>query len=106
MSAPERIAAYEEIWRREESELWDWLEERIEMQGSAYPVASEAQDTTALKKARKAREKALRGQGMKGKLADERMSEREVDHAIKVTEEKLADLKISVLKRREGKEDE
>ena len=26
---PERIAAYEEIWRREEGVLWDWLEERV-----------------------------------------------------------------------------
>ncbi|KAA6411590.1 MAG: hypothetical protein FRX48_04870 [Lasallia pustulata] len=32
-STPERVAAYEEIWRREESELWDWMEERVGMRG-------------------------------------------------------------------------
>jgi hypothetical protein len=32
-SSANRIAAYEEIWRKEESELWDWLEERVGLEG-------------------------------------------------------------------------
>ena len=28
-TSPERLAAYEEIWRREESSLWDWLDDRV-----------------------------------------------------------------------------
>ncbi|KKF94352.1 putative membrane protein C20F10.07 [Ceratocystis platani] len=28
---PDRIVAYEEMWRREESQLWDWLEERVQL---------------------------------------------------------------------------
>ncbi|KAL8826084.1 MAG: hypothetical protein Q9191_004015 [Dirinaria sp. TL-2023a] len=113
MSSSDRIAAYEEIWRREESELWDWLEERVGMQGIAYPVASEGQDQRALKKARNQREQTLKNQGVRAKLAQESMSDRQVDHAIQVTEERLRDLKEAVQKKRgsklakdEGKPDE
>lgn len=89
MSGPERVAAYEELWKREESGLWDWLEERIGMQDVAYPAA-----------ARKQQE----GAGMQMKLKDENMGEREVDYAIRVTEQRLEDLKAGVRKRRVGKE--
>jgi hypothetical protein len=80
---PERVAAYEEIWRREESELWEWLEDRVGMDRlrdvSKMPI--EAQD-------------------MAERLKDERMEEREMDHAIRVTEEKLKVLKKTVEKRK------
>lgn len=89
MSGPERVAAYEELWKREESGLWDWLEERIGMQDVAYPAA-----------ARKQQEEA----GMQVKLKDENMGEREVDYAIRVTEQRLEDLKAGVRKRRVVKE--
>ena len=104
LSGPERIAAYEEIWRREESGLWDWLEERIGMQGLAYPASPGPQDQAAFKKARKQREKSLQGGGMQAKLVEESMSEREMDHAIEVTEQRLDDLKAAVRKRRVAKE--
>lgn len=103
MSSSDRIAAYEEIWRREESELWDWLEERVGMQGIAYPVASEGQDQRALKKARNQREQTLKNQAIRAKLAQESMSDRQVDHAIRVTEERLRDLKEAVQKKRGSK---
>ncbi len=104
LSGPERIAAYEAIWRREESGLWDWLEERIGMQGLAYPASPGPQDQAAFKKARKQREKSLKGGGMQAKLAEESMSEREMDHAIEVTEQRLDDLRAAVQKRRMSKE--
>lgn len=104
LSGPERIAAYEEIWRREESGLWEWLEERIGMQGIAYPASPGPQDQAALKKARKQREKSLKGIGMQAKLAEESMSEREMDHAIRVTEQRLEDLKAAVQKRKVSRE--
>lgn len=100
LSGPERMAAYEEIWRKEESGLWDWLEERIGMQDSAYPASSGSQDPAALKKVRKQREKSLKGLGIQAKLADERMGEREMDHALETTEERLEDLKAAVQRRR------
>jgi len=81
---PERIAAYEEIWRREESELWDWLEERVGME--------------------RLREQKTPGErkNMEDKLREERMEERELDAAIRVTEEKLGILKGVVEKKKAG----
>ena len=98
----EKIAAYEEIWRKEESGLWDWLEERVGMQGLAYPGSS---DQEAVAQARRQREQSLRSKGLRTKLADVKMSEREVDHAIRVTEEKLRLLKKAVQERK-GVQDE
>ena len=102
LSDPVRVAAYAEIWRKEESDLWDWLEERIGMENIAYPARSKSQDQKALKRARTQREKSLKGQGMQTRLAVESMKEREIDHAIRVTEEKLQDLKGAVQRKRES----
>ncbi|KAI1815811.1 hypothetical protein GGS20DRAFT_305526 [Poronia punctata] len=85
-SYPDRAVAYEEIWRREESELWDWLEERVglhRMNEGAAPI----------------RKRAAEPRTMEERLREERMSEREVEEAIKITEEKLNILK-SVMDRR------
>jgi hypothetical protein len=76
---PERVAAYEEIWRREESELWEWLEDRVGMD-----------------RLRDVGRMPVEAQTMHDKLKDERMDEREMDTAIRVTEEKLRVLKASV----------
>ena len=104
LSGPERIAAYEEIWRREESGLWDWLEDRIGMQGIVSPSSSSSSDQSALKNVRKQRENSLKDPGRQATLADEVMSDREMDHAIKVTEERLEDLKLAVQKKRRLRE--
>ena len=93
----QRIAAYEEIWRREESDLWDWLEERVGMQGVAYP---ESNDREAVIQARRQREQSMRSKGLRSKLEDLKMSERELDRAIKVTEQKLAVLKRAIQERK------
>jgi hypothetical protein len=83
---PERVAAYEEIWRREESELWEWLEDRVGMD-----------------RLREVGKMPMEAQMMQGRLKDERMDEREIDAAIKVTEEKLEVLKASVKKAKKAK---
>ncbi|OWP03909.1 hypothetical protein B2J93_5868 [Marssonina coronariae] len=80
---PDRIAAYEEIWRREESELWEWLEERVGMD-----------------QIRDAAKMPMESRTIQKKLYDERMEDREVDAAIRVTEEKLRVLKAAVEKRK------
>ncbi|KAI3318659.1 hypothetical protein HD806DRAFT_308364 [Xylariaceae sp. AK1471] len=79
-SYPERAVAYEEIWRREDSDLWDWLEERVglhRMNEGGTPI----------------RKRVTEPRTMEEKLQEERMSEREVEEAIKITEEKLNILK-------------
>jgi hypothetical protein len=82
-STPERIAAYEEIWRREESDLWDWLEarvgmDRVHVNGHGSEIARNLEE----------------------RLAEERAGEREVETAIRVTEEKLTALRNVVEKRK------
>lgn len=75
-SHPDRLIAYEELWRREESELWDWLEERVGLQRmheGAMPT----------------RKHAVEPRTVQDRLREERMTEREVEEAIRVTEEKL-----------------
>ncbi|TAQ86362.1 hypothetical protein B7494_g5310 [Chlorociboria aeruginascens] len=81
LGTPERIIAYEEMWKREESELWDWLEERV--------------GTERLRDEKSTRN----GKHMDDKLRAERMEQREVEAAIRVTEEKLNVLKGAVGKK-------
>lgn len=78
---PERVAAYEEIWKREESELWQWLEDRVGM--------DRLRDVSKM---------PIEAQTIQDKLKEEKMDEREMDAAIRVTEEKLRVLKASVEK--------
>lgn len=90
-SYPDRAVAYEEIWRREESVLWDWLDERVglhRMNAGATPM----------------RKRVTEPRTVEEKLQGERMSEREVEEAIRVTEEKLHILKSVIDRRRDGPE--
>lgn len=90
-SSPERIAAYEEIWRREESALWDWLEDRAGIENNyRSPLGGREQ------------QKVLGAKKLAKKLEEESMSERQMDEQIRTTEEKLAQLKEAV-GRRKGK---
>lgn len=83
---PDRLAAYEEMWRREESELWEWLEERVGMDrlNSGEPHS---------------RKKVVESRTMDERLREDRMDEREIKEAIKITEEKLKVLKSVVDKK-------
>jgi hypothetical protein len=87
--SPERAAAYEELWRREESELWDWLEDRVGVEGVYAPKIE-------------ARQKVLSEREMGRRLEGEGMRGRKVDDAIRVTEERLGALKGAV-EREKGK---
>ncbi|KAK1085592.1 hypothetical protein LTR48_004392 [Friedmanniomyces endolithicus] len=90
---PERVAAYEEIWRQEESELWDWLEDRVGLD-HLYAPSDEQRE----------RQRVLGAKGMGKRLADERMGQRQVDDAIRTTEERLAMLKEGVARKKAGKQ--
>jgi len=91
LATPQRVAAYEEMWRKEESELWKWLEERVVIDRVLTPpVEGDAW------------RKKQRVSGMQEKLVEEKMSERQIDEAIKVTQERLEALKLAVERRKEG----
>ena len=92
LSTPQKIAAYEEIWRQEEEALWDWLEERVGMSPDfAFPHAEHSNGDRS-RRAMDARKAVLKGG--KGEVGDVKgMGRREVEWAIGVTEEKLRVLK-------------
>jgi hypothetical protein len=82
-SAAQRQVAYEEIWRHEESELWNWLEDRVALDRVQSSVAGE---------------KTRQGKSEHAPLQPENMKEREMDEAIRITEERLKVLKQKVEK--------
>lgn len=81
----QRIAAYEQIWQTEEAELWKWMEERVAL--------DRVHEATG-RKIQQARE-------MQDKLVDHSMTDRQVDEAIRVTEERLEALKHAVKRGRD-----
>lgn len=96
-TSPQRLAAYEEMWRREESELWDWLENRVGLEGVYAPSLGGA--------AKGDRQRVLTARSMGKKLdEDDKMNQRQIDDAIRTTEEKLLALKEAHQRQREGKE--
>nr|OQO29678.1 hypothetical protein B0A51_02583 [Rachicladosporium sp. CCFEE 5018] len=86
---PDRVAAYQELWRSEEGELWDWLEDRVGLDGMYAPKFDGQGSAADVKE-------------MGKRLKDEKMSEREVREAIRVTEERLGALKEAV-ERKKGR---
>lgn len=82
----QRLAAYEELWRREESDLWSWLEDRVGLDAAGGVLSSS---------------ESVSQRPVKRRLEGEGASEREVQEAIRVTEEKLKKLKEVVEGKRE-----
>lgn len=92
-----RLAAYEEMWQREESELWSWLEDRVGIEGlglndHAKQKGKKVSALPARAKA-KARQKVLAGKDVEARLRAERMAEREMEDAIRITQARLDVLK-------------
>jgi hypothetical protein len=86
ITTPERVAAYEEMWRQEESELWEWLEDRVGMSSLRDPG-----------------QMPIESKNIRDKVGDEKMEGWKVDAAIRVTEEKLNVLKDSVAAKKKQK---
>ena len=81
LPAAQRTAAYDEIWKNEEAELWRWLEDRIGMDEIATPRTGQKRTFAA-------------------RIDNELLSERDMDDAIRVTQERLEALKEVVNRRR------
>lgn len=79
----QRQAAYEEIWRHEESELWKWLEDRVAMERVQHEVSQKFTPDDP------------------PRIPPKNMGEREMDEAIRVTEQRLGELKASVERERQ-----
>ncbi|KAK1836369.1 hypothetical protein QBC39DRAFT_337885 [Podospora conica] len=87
---PQRMAAYEEMWRSEESDLWDWIEDRAGL------------DRLGGEPLRTRRRVGVEPRTVEEKLREEKMDERELREAIGVTEAHLKVLK-SVMEREQEK---
>jgi hypothetical protein len=84
-SPAQRQVAYEEIWRHEESELWNWLEDRVALDRVQSSVSGG---------------KVQQDKNDQVRLRAKDMKEREMDEAIRITEERLKVLKQKVEKDR------
>lgn len=97
---PDRVAAYEEMWRREESELWEWLEERVGLERLSAEGGMARSAPTPQRRSASAPAESSRS--VEEKLRAARTDDREIMEAIKVTEEKLKALKATMEKRTGG----
>ncbi|KAJ5562437.1 hypothetical protein N7535_003110 [Penicillium sp. DV-2018c] len=93
---PQRLAAYEEMWRREETELWNWLEDRVGMDGMVFPNVYRQEPHASRRSpgvsASDERELAAR-------LREDKVSNSEMDHAIRTTRQRLDVLEEMMNKR-------
>ncbi|KAL5432828.1 hypothetical protein PMIN06_011888 [Paraphaeosphaeria minitans] len=85
LSSAQRQVAYQQIWRSEEAELWNWLEERVALDHVHGAVASRG---------------VLQGQEIQSRLVAEGIKERQIDEAIRTTEERLSALKGAIKRER------
>ncbi|KAL2865603.1 GRAM and VASt domain-containing protein [Aspergillus lucknowensis] len=93
---PRRLAAYEEMWRKEETELWNWLEDRVGMDGIAIPNLDKRFESPIPRSGQRPQgERELRDS-----LNEETLSDREMDHAIRTTRERLDTLERILSNRR------
>lgn len=99
LSLPQRLAAYDEMWRREESELWNWLEDRVGMDGMVFPSLHHRMPETHADR-RSFRVNAADERDLVARLRDEKISDREMDHAIRTTRQRLETLEEIMNKRR------
>ena len=106
LPSSQRQIVYEEMWRREEGELWDWLDSRINLDTLALDsnLKRSGKETKALKKgareALKDRKKVLVGKDDLARLQEEAMGQREMEDMVRVTEERLDTLKEALARRK------
>lgn len=99
LSLPQRLAAYDEMWRREESELWNWLEDRVGMDGMVFPsLRHRVPDSHPSRRA--FRVNTADEHDLFARLREERVSDREMDHAIRTTRQRLETLEEMMNKRK------
>ncbi|KAJ6107345.1 hypothetical protein N7523_008668 [Penicillium sp. IBT 18751x] len=98
LSLPQRLAAYDEMWRREESELWSWLEDRVGMDGMVFPTLHHRPEAHTTRKT--SRINVADELDLVDRLREEKASDREMDHAIRTTRQRLDILEEMMNKRR------
>ena len=90
----ERLSYYEDIWRREESDLWDWLQERAGVDPAVIRSSLQGQESRykESKQKLKQRQKLLKSKDLQTRLREEKKSMKEMEEALRVTQERLESL--------------
>lgn len=100
----ERLSYYDNLWNREESDLWEWLQDRAGIDGAIIRDSLQtegAQDQDGKQKLKR-RQKLLKSKDLQSRLREERKSMKEMEEAIRVTQERLDSLQRA-LERQKGK---
>lgn len=95
---PQRLAAYEEMWRREETELWSWLEDRVGMDGMVFPNVYRSPEPHPSR--RSSGFSTSDERELAARLRDEKISDHEMDHALRTTRQRLDVLEEMMGKRK------
>ena len=103
LASPERVAAYETIWQREEADLWDWLEQRVSMHAASASGGSASTSQPGSEWKQKPLVSDQVRNGARSKLEQLKMGGREVEEAIRVTEDRLEVLKNIVMEGKQSK---
>lgn len=100
----QHMNVYEDLWHREESDLWIWLQDRAGVDGSL--LRDRLQDQTSSDKDSKQkaqqRQKLLKSKDMESKVREEKKSMREMEEAVRVTQERLDMLQRALEKQKNG----
>ncbi|KAK5064964.1 hypothetical protein LTR84_000799 [Exophiala bonariae] len=125
LSESERLVAYDTLWAKEENEFWDWLEARANVDtvlfreqgqnrkgsklgssnsGGRDDVSSSGDSTKRQKQRKKVLSHGSAAKDVEAKVREERISQREMEDAIKITRERLEVLEgvVEKNKRRAG----
>lgn len=101
----DRTLYYDELWRREEHDLWEWLQDRAGIDGTVLREAlkeSPSNEKESKEKV-KQRQKLLKSKDMQARLREEKKSMKEMEESVRVTQERLESLQRA-LKRQEDVE--
>ncbi|KAI5285267.1 hypothetical protein KEM54_000701 [Ascosphaera aggregata] len=97
LSLHDRIALYEDLWLRQEHELWEWLEERVGLNDHTYlPSQHESRN---VQNNRVRRQLANAERTLDAHIEMGRMSQQEMEEAIRLTQARLEVLQKAVQKR-------
>ncbi|OCT54688.1 GRAM domain protein [Cladophialophora carrionii] len=109
-----RMAAYDSMWVREENEFWDWLESRASVDTVVLRQQSGANQRRnrneasvlakqTLKQQRQGRPKSASSLDVEDQIKAEKISQRELEDAIRITKERLEVLENVVDKKKRKK---
>ncbi|KAI1626757.1 hypothetical protein EDD37DRAFT_228660 [Exophiala viscosa] len=110
LSHSKRIAAYDSIWAEEQTEFWDWLEARASVdtvmlrpKSGASTGTSKADAKSAAKQIQKRKQRSKAVNDVEAKMREEKVGQREMEDAIKITRERLQVLEGVMEKQKHAK---